>query len=126
MAVNLYGTGDNFFLEPSHILPALIRMLLEAKEAGKDHVVGMGDGSPTHECLYFEDAAEDILLAAEEYIKNGPVNLGSVIEISAEVLPTLIVRLTRFDTKIVRGTTKPNLAAVTEGGHEPGESDILP
>ena len=106
--VNLYGPKDNFDLDTSHVIPALIRKCIEAKDRGDDHIVAWGDGSPTREFLYVEDAAEGILLAAELYNKSDPVNLGSAFEISIKDLLETIVRLTGFEGKIVWDTGKPN------------------
>ncbi len=86
LPVNLYGPADNFNPKSSHVIPALIRKCLEAKDAGADEIVVWGDGSPTREFLYVEDAAEGILLAAEKYDGDLPVNLGSGIEISIKDL----------------------------------------
>ncbi len=108
LPVNLYGPRDNFNLETSHVIPALIRKCLEAQERGDKQVVLWGDGSPTREFLYVEDAAEGILLAAERYNGSEPVNLGSGMEISIMDLATLISRLTGFDGELVWDTTKPN------------------
>jgi len=106
--VNLYGPKDNFDLDTSHVIPALIRKCIEAKDRGDDHIVAWGDGSPTREFLYVEDAAEGILLAAELYNESDPVNLGSAFEISIKDLLETIVRLTGFEGKIVWDTSKPN------------------
>ena len=108
MPVNLYGPRDNFNPESSHVIPALIRKCLEAKNAGHDSIEVWGDGSPTREFLYVEDAAEGILLAAEKYNGSEPVNLGSGMEISIKDLVTLIAKLTGFQGKIVWNTSKPN------------------
>jgi GDP-L-fucose synthase len=108
LPVNLYGPGDNFDLETSHVIPALIRKCIEAKERGDDHIIAWGDGSPTREFLYVEDAAEGILLATERYDKSDPVNLGSAFEISIKELTETIVRLTGFKGQIVWDRTKPN------------------
>ncbi|MCL5951017.1 MAG: GDP-L-fucose synthase [Chloroflexi bacterium] len=108
MPVNLYGPGDNFDPASSHVIPALIKKCVDAKEAVEDHIVVWGDGSPTREFLYVEDAAEGILLAAERYNKSDPVNLGSSFEISIKDLVELIARLTQFEGKIVWDTSKPN------------------
>jgi len=108
MPVNLYGPRDNFNPESSHVIPALIRKCLEAKEAGRDTIEVWGDGSPTRGFLYVEDAAEGILLASEKYNKSDPVNLGSSIEISIKDLITLIAKLTGFEGKIAWDTSKPN------------------
>jgi GDP-L-fucose synthase len=108
LPVNLYGPRDNFNLETSHVIPALIRKCLEAKERGDSQVILWGDGSPTREFLYVEDAAEGILLAAERYNDSEPVNLGSGNEISIKDLAGLIARLTGFEGELVWDTTKPN------------------
>ncbi len=108
LPVNLYGPRDHFDLETSHVIPALIRKCIEAKERGDDHIVAWGDGSPTREFLYVEDAAEGILLATEHYNKNDPVNLGSAFEISIKDLLETIVRLTDFKGRVVWDTSKPN------------------
>jgi GDP-L-fucose synthase len=108
LPVNLYGPRDNFNLETSHVIPALIRKCLEAEERGDPEVVVWGDGSPTREFLYAEDAAEGILLAAERFNRSEPVNLGSGMEISIKNLAEMIVRLTGFSGKLVWDTSKPN------------------
>jgi len=108
LPVNLYGPRDNFDLESSHVIPALIRKFLEAKDAGVSEVEVWGDGSPTREFLYVEDAAEGILLATERYNGSDPVNLGSGYEISIKHLAELIQRLTGYDGKLVWNTSKPN------------------
>jgi GDP-L-fucose synthase len=86
----------------------LIRKCIEAEDRGDDHIVVWGDGSPTREFLYVEDAAEGILLAAEKYSGREPVNLGSGYEISIKNLVELIVQLTGFEGQIVWDTSKPN------------------
>lgn len=108
LPVNLYGPRDNFDLETSHVIPALIRKCTEAQERGDDHIVVWGDGSPTREFLYVEDAAEGIVLAAERYNSSEPVNLGSAFEISIKDLVELIVQLTGFEGSIIWDTSKPN------------------
>jgi GDP-L-fucose synthase len=108
LPVNLYGPGDNFDLETSHVIPALIRKCLEAKERGDNHITAWGDGSPTREFLYVADAAEGILLAAERYDDSQPVNIGSAFEISIKELLETIVRLTEFEGQIVWDKNKPN------------------
>ena len=108
LPVNLYGPGDNFNPKSSHVIPALIRKCLEAKDAGKDEIVVWGDGSPTREFLYVEDAAEGILLASERYNGDLPVNLGSGNEISIKDLLEMIAKLTGFEGKFVWDTSKPN------------------
>lgn len=108
LPVNLYGPRDNFDLETSHVIPALIRKCIEAKRAGRDKIVCWGDGSPTREFLYVEDAAEGVLLATEKYNDANPVNLGSGKEIAIRDLVTLITSLTGFTGKIEWDTSKPN------------------
>jgi GDP-L-fucose synthase len=108
LPVNLYGPRDNFDLETSHVIPALIRKCLEANESAAKEIVCWGDGSPTREFLYVEDAAEGILLAAEHYDKSDPVNIGTGFEITIRDLVELIARLTNFKGKVVWDTTKPN------------------
>ena len=108
MPVNLYGPGDNFDPASSHVIPALIKKCVDAKQNGDGHIVVWGDGSPTREFLYVEDAAEGILLAAGRYNESDPVNLGSAFEISIKKLVEFIARLTGFTGKIVFDPTKPN------------------
>ena len=108
LPVNLYGPRDNFNLETSHVIPALIRKCLEAKRRGDRQVTLWGDGSPTREFLYVEDAAEGISLAAERYNRSEPVNLGSGNEISIKDLAGMIARLTGFSGELVWDTEKPN------------------
>lgn len=108
LPVNLYGPGDNFDLESSHVIPALIRKCVDAVESGHKEIVLWGDGSPTREFLFVEDAAEGIFLAAEEYDKADPVNLGSGIEVSIRDLATAIAKMTGFSGTIFWDTTKPN------------------
>lgn len=108
LPVNLYGPGDNFDLETSHVIPALIRKSLEAKARGDHQLVAWGDGSPTREFLYAGDAAEGILLAAERYNESQPVNIGSSFEIRIKDLLELIVELTGYEGEIVWDTSKPN------------------
>ena len=108
LPVNLYGPQDNFDLETSHVIPALIRKCIEARENNVSQIEVWGDGSPTREFLFVEDAAEGILLAAERYNCSEPVNLGSAFEISIKELVELIARLTNFEGEIVWNTDKPN------------------
>lgn len=108
LPVNLYGPGDNFDPRSSHVIPALIRKCVEAKEKGTDHIVVWGDGSPTREFIYVEDAARGIALAAERFNKSDPVNLGSGFEISIKDLVQKIARMTGFEGELVWDTTKPN------------------
>lgn len=108
LPVNLYGPGDNFNLQTSHVIPALIRKSIEAGERGEKELPVWGDGSPTREFLYVEDAADGIVTAAEKYNGPEPVNLGSGYEISIKDLVELITRQTGFNGKIVWQTDKPN------------------
>ncbi len=108
LPVNLYGPGDNFNPRSSHVIPALIRKCIEAKEAGEDHIVVWGDGSPTREFIYVEDAARGITLATEKYNKSDPVNIGSGFEISIKDLIQKIARMTGFEGDLVWDTSKPN------------------
>jgi GDP-L-fucose synthase len=108
LPVNLYGPGDNFDPETSHVIPALIRKCVEAVRSGAGEVVLWGDGSATREFLYVDDAAEGIVAAAERYNDPDPVNLGSGIEISIRDLATKIAKLTGFSGKITWDTSKPN------------------
>jgi GDP-L-fucose synthase len=108
LPVNLYGPRDNFNPASSHVIPALIKKCVEAKESGADHIDAWGDGSPTREFLYVEDAAEGLLLAAERYDKSDPVNLGSAFEISIKDLTETIARLTGFEGEIRWDASKPN------------------
>ena len=108
LPVNLYGPRDNFDLETSHVIPALIRKMVEGQERGEREIVLWGDGSPTREFLYVDDCAEAIVLAAERYDGPEPVNLGTGKEISIRDLAELIGELTGFDGEIVWDTTKPN------------------
>ena len=106
--VNLYGPGDNFRPESSHVIPALIKKCVEAKTNGDKEVVIWGDGSPTREFVYVEDAAEGIAAATEKYNGSEPVNIGSGNEISIKDLANLIAHLTGFDGRMVFDTSKPN------------------
>jgi len=108
LPVNLYGPRDNFNPASSHVIPALIRKSIEAQESGEKEIVVWGDGSPTREFLYVEDAAEGIVAATERYNSSEPVNLGSGFEISIKDLTETIMRLTGFDGKLTWDSTKPN------------------
>ena len=108
LPVNLYGPGDNFNPASSHVIPALIRKAIEAQERGEQEIIAWGDGSPTREFLYVEDAAEGIVTASEKYNSSEPVNLGSGFEISIKDLTEMIIRLTGFQGKLTWDTTKPN------------------
>lgn len=108
LPVNLYGPRDNFDLETSHVIPALIRKCVEAKDAGYREIVLWGDGSPTREFLYVEDAAEGLLLATERYDGDQPVNLGTGEEIAIRDLAQMIAAEVGFTGAIVWDSTKPN------------------
>ena len=108
LPVNLYGPGDNFDPASSHVIPALIKKCVEAVESGADQIEVWGDGSPTREFLYVDDAVRGVMLAAEHYDNSAPVNLGSASEISIKDLVAIIADATGFDREIVWDTSKPN------------------
>lgn len=108
LPVNLYGPGDNFNPRSSHVIPALIRKCVEAKEHNDDHIVVWGDGTPTREFIYVKDAARGIALATSRYNQSDPVNIGSGFEISIKDLAEKIVRMTGFKGSLVWDTSKPN------------------
>lgn len=108
LPVNLYGPGDNFDPESSHVIPAMVRKMEEARGAGANEVVLWGDGTPTREFLYVDDAAEGIVLATERYDGSDPVNLGSGGEIAIRDLAPIIAQATGFTGRIVWDATKPN------------------
>jgi GDP-L-fucose synthase len=108
LPVNLYGPRDNFDLEASHVIPALIRKMLGAQDRGDSEVVLWGDGSPTREFLYVEDCAEALQLAADRYDGPEPVNLGTGEEISIRELAEVIASETGFEGDITWDTSKPN------------------
>ena len=108
MPVNLYGPGDNFNPESSHVIPSLIRKCLDAVSGGKDEIIVWGTGKPTREFLYVDDAAEGIVMAMEKYNKPGPINLGAGCEISIEKLARIIAESTSFKGKIRWDKSKPD------------------
>jgi len=108
LPVNLYGPGDNFDLNTSHVIPALIRKCVEAKERDEKQIVLWGDGSPTREFLYVEDAAEAIVSATETYDGGEPVNLGTGKEIQIRELAQMIADEVGFRGEVVWDTSKPN------------------
>jgi len=108
LPVNLYGPGDNFDASSSHVIPALIRKCIEAKESGAGSITVWGTGKPTREFIYVEDAAEGILLAAEKYDRPEPVNLGSGHEISIKELTELIAKKTGFDGEFIWDASRPD------------------
>lgn len=108
LPVNLYGPRDNFDLQSSHVIPALIRKCVEARDRGSSHVDCWGTGAPTREFIYVEDAARGIIGAAESYDKAEPVNIGSGMEISIRDLAELIAKLTGFRGQIRWDPSKPD------------------
>lgn len=108
LPVNLYGPHDNFDLETSHVIPALIRKMLEAKARGDAKVTLWGDGSPSREFLYVDDAADGILAATAGMADSEPVNLGTNHEITIRDLAETIRKHTSFDGEIIWDTSKPN------------------
>ena len=108
LPVNLYGPRDNFNPETSHVIPAMIRKFVDAQESGQKEVINWGDGSPTREFLYVEDAAEAILLASEHYNGSDPVNLGSGMEISIKDLADTIAKHVDYEGKVSWDASKPN------------------
>jgi len=108
LPVNLYGPGDNFDPAVSHVIPALIKKCVDARRSDAPEIVVWGDGSPTREFIYVDDAAEGIVLATEKYNGAEPVNVGAGFEIRVSDLVDLIVRLTGYKGNVVWDTTKPN------------------
>ena len=108
LLVNLYGPGDNFDPQTSHVIPALIKKCIDAVRKGKDEVVVWGTGKVTREFLYVDDAARAILLATEKYNEPNPVNIGTNFEISIKDLVILISKLTGFKGRVVWDSSKPD------------------
>src|SRR5712692_2166656 len=108
LPVNLYGPGDNFDIETSHVIPAVIRKCVEARESGEKQIVLWGSGNATREFLHAQDCAEGVLLAVEKYDKQDPVNLGTGTEIRIRDLADLIKRLSGFTGEIVWDTNRPD------------------
>jgi GDP-L-fucose synthase len=108
LPVNLYGPGDNFDPASSHVIPALIRKCLEARDRGDSHIDVWGTGAASREFLYVDDAAQAIVLAAERYDDGDPVNLGVGAEITIRDLVELIARLTRYGGELRWDDTKPD------------------
>jgi len=108
LPVNLYGPGDNFNPNSSHVIPAIIKKCFDAVKEGKEEVRFWGTGVPTREFIYVEDAAEGILLAAEKYNKSDPVNIGSGFEIAIKDLAKLIAELSGFEGNIIWDESKPD------------------
>jgi Nucleoside-diphosphate-sugar epimerases len=108
MPVNLYGPGDNFSPQSSHVIPALVKKCMDAIDAGEDEIRVWGTGNASREFLYVEDAAEGIALAAERYDKPDPVNLGAGFEITIRELAERIAALCGFSGRIVWDTARPD------------------
>jgi GDP-L-fucose synthase len=108
LPVNLYGPRDNFDLESSHVIPALIRKMVEAKRVGASEVACWGDGSPTREFLYVRDCADALVLAAERFNGAEPVNLGSGEEIAIRDLVEMVAEMVGYRGNIVWDTSRPN------------------
>lgn len=108
MPVNMYGPYDNFSLDSSHVIPAVIRKCIEAKRRQEPEIVCWGDGSPTREFLFAEDAAQGIYLALLKYDGGDPINLGTGVEISIKDVVNEIAALTGYTGKIRWDSTKPN------------------
>ena len=108
LPVNLYGPRDNFDPKSSHVIPALIKKCIDAKERGESQITVWGTGKPSREFIYVEDAAEGLLLAAEKYNKSEPVNIGAGFEITIKDLVDLIVKYTGFKGKVTWDTSKPD------------------
>jgi GDP-L-fucose synthase len=108
LPVNLFGPGDNFDLESSHVIPAFVRKFTEATEKGKKEVIIWGTGNASREFLYVKDAAEGIIAATEKYNEPAPINLGSGKEITIRQLVGIVAELTGFDGKIVWDTSRPD------------------
>ena len=120
--MNLYGPRDNFDLETSHVIPALIRKMVEAQRARRREVVLWGDGSPTREFLYVDDCAEGLVLAAERYDGAEPVNLGTGEEISIRDLAELVAELTGFDGRDPLGHVEAERPAAPRARHVAGRA----
>jgi len=108
LPVNLYGPRDHFDPKTSHVIPALIKKCIDARETAADEIVVWGDGSATREFLYVEDAAEGVVLASEHYDKSDPVNIGSAFEISIKELVRLVAEITGFSGRITWDPKQPN------------------
>jgi GDP-L-fucose synthase len=108
MVANLYGPRDNFDLEDSHVIPAMIRKFIEAREAGDERVTLWGSGNPSREFLYVDDAARALLLAGERLHTSDPVNIGTGVETKIRELAELIGQLSGFEGEIVWDTSKPD------------------
>jgi len=108
LPVNLYGPGDNFDLDTSHVIPAIIRKCLDVKQKGDHNLTLWGSGNVTREFIYAEDAAEGILLAAQDYDSSDPMNIGSGVEISIKDLADKIKQLTGYRGEVIWDGSKPD------------------
>ena len=108
LPVNLYGSGDNFNPDSSHVIPALIKKFIDAKESDSGKVEVWGTGAASREFLFVDDAARAIVLATQKYDKPNPVNIGSCMEITIKELVDLIAKLTEFKGEIIWDTSKPD------------------
>ncbi len=108
LPVNLYGPGDHFDLQNSHVIPGLIRKCVEAVDRGEPEILAWGDGTPTREFLYVEDCAEALAAAVQQYDRPEPMNIGSGHEISIKELANLIAELCGFKGRIAWDTSQPN------------------
>ena len=108
LPVNLYGPRDNFHLQSSHVIPALIRKCVEARRRGDAQLIAWGTGSPSREFLFVKDCAQGVVAAMEKYDSPEPINLGSGREITIKDLTELIARLSKFSGKIIWDPTKPD------------------
>lgn len=125
LPVNIYGPGDNFDPQSSHVIPALIRKCVEAKKNGNNSITIWGTGSASREFLYVDDAAEAIILATEKYDKPEPINLGAGFEITVKELAKLIIKFTDFNGTVLWDHSKPDgqprrMLSVTRAEHEFG------
>ena len=124
LPVNLYGPGDNFDPESSHVIPALIRKMTEAVERGEPAVSLWGDGSPTREFLYVDDAAEAIVLASERYDGAEPVNIGSGAEIRIDALAQEVAKAVGFAARSHVGHHEAQRPAAAFARHQPGRTAV--
>jgi GDP-L-fucose synthase len=108
LPVNLYGPGDNFDPQTSHVIPALIRKFVDAKRTDAPHVEVWGTGTPSREFLYVDDCAEGILLASERYESPGPVNLGTGVEITIREVVERVKELTGYQGELRWNTSRPD------------------
>ncbi len=125
LPVNLYGPEDNFDPQSSHVIPALIKKLVDAIKEGKNEITVWGSGEVSREFIYVEDAAEGILLATEKYDKPEPINIGAGTEIKIKELVVLIANLTGFKGEIIWDKTKPDgqprrMLDISRANHEFG------